>query len=197
MYSPRGAIVDCNGEELAVSIMAKSLYVDPVEMEDRPDSAAAKSGRNVKRLAADLLAGPLGISAESLYSDFTTEARFIWIKRTLTPKEADEVTRIVKENKLPGLHFLEESKRYYTKKSMAAQILGFVGTDDKGLAGIELALDSVIKGAKTEQEEMVDALGRPMGEAGMNIRARRICRRCTLLSTAKFSLCWRTRLTAP
>ena len=57
MYSPRGAIVDCNGEELAVSIMAKSLYVDPVEMEDRPDSAAAKSGRNVKRLAADLLAG--------------------------------------------------------------------------------------------------------------------------------------------
>ena len=51
---------------------------------------------------------------------------------------------------------------------MAAQILGFVGTDDKGLAGIELALDSVIKGAKTEQEEMVDALGRPMGEAGMN-----------------------------
>ena len=44
MYSPRGAIVDCNGEELAVSIMAKSLYVDPVEMEDRPDSAAAKSG---------------------------------------------------------------------------------------------------------------------------------------------------------
>ena len=39
MYSPRGAIVDCNGEELAVSIMAKSLYVDPVEMEDRPDSA--------------------------------------------------------------------------------------------------------------------------------------------------------------
>ena len=42
MYSPRGAIVDCNGEELAVSIMAKSLYVDPVEMEDRPDSAAAK-----------------------------------------------------------------------------------------------------------------------------------------------------------
>lgn len=168
MYSPRGAIVDCNGEELAVSIMAKSLYVDPVEMEDRPDSAAAKSGRNVKRLAADLLAGPLGISAESLYSDFTTEARFIWIKRTLTPKEADEVTRIVKENKLPGLHFLEESKRYYTKKSMAAQILGFVGTDDKGLAGIELALDSVIKGAKTEQEEIVDALGRPMGEAGMN-----------------------------
>ena len=80
MYSPRGAIVDCNGEELAVSIMAKSLYVDPLEMEDRPDSAAAKSGRNVKRLAADLLAAPLGISADSLYSDFTRRALLRKIK---------------------------------------------------------------------------------------------------------------------
>ena len=86
-------------------------------MEDRPDSAAAKSGRNVKRLAADLLAGPLGISAESLYSDFTTEARFIWIKRTLTPKEADEVTRIVKENKLPGLHFWKKASVITPKRA--------------------------------------------------------------------------------
>lgn len=109
MLSPRGAIVDCNGEELAVSIMAKSLYVDPVEMEDRPGSDVAKTGRNVKRLAADLLAGPLGISADSLYADFTTEARFIWIKRTLTPDEADTVTRIIKENKLPGLHFWKKA----------------------------------------------------------------------------------------
>lgn len=168
MLSPRGAILDCNGEELAVSIMAKSLYVDPVEMEDRPGSDVAKTGRNVKRLAADLLAGPLGISADSLYADFTTDARFIWIKRTLTPDEADTVTRIIKENKIPGLHFKEESKRYYTKNTMAAQVLGFVGTDDRGLAGIELALDSIMKGAKTEQEEMLDALRRPMGESGLN-----------------------------
>ena len=43
MYSPRGAIVDCNGEELAVSIMAKSLYVDPVEMERLPKAGATLS----------------------------------------------------------------------------------------------------------------------------------------------------------
>lgn len=39
-YSPRGAILDCNGEELAVSIMSKSLYVDPVEMQDNPTKKA-------------------------------------------------------------------------------------------------------------------------------------------------------------
>ena len=51
---------------------------------------------------------------------------------------------------------------------MAAQVLGFVGTDDNGLSGIELALDSVVKGAETQQQEVVDALGRPMGDSGFN-----------------------------
>lgn len=167
-YSPRGAILDCNGEKLAVSIMSKSLYVDPVEMQDNPTKKGEKPERDVKRLAADLLAGILQMKADELYADFTTEARFIWLKRTMEPKEAAEVERIIRENKLPGLHFLEESKRYYTKKSMAAQVLGFVGTDDNGLSGIELALDSVVKGAETQQQEVVDALGRPMGDSGFN-----------------------------
>lgn len=166
--SPRGAIVDRDGEELAVSIMSKSLYADPVAMEDHPESDAAKSGRNVKRLAADLLAAPLGISAESLYSDFTIEgARFVWIKRTLSPEMAEKVQLIIKENNLPGLHFLEESKRYYTKGTMAAQVLGFVGTDDVGLSGIELAMDSIIKAHSKEMQETTDAVGNPIGESSM------------------------------
>ena len=148
--------------------MSKSLYVDPVEMQDNPTKKGEKPERDVKRLAADLLAGVLQMKADELYADFTTEARFIWLKRTMEPKEAAEVERIIRENKLPGLHFLEESKRYYTKKSMAAQVLGFVGTDDNGLSGIELALDSVVKGAETQQQEVVDALGRPMGDSGFN-----------------------------
>lgn len=166
--SPRGAIVDRDGEELAVSIMSKSLYADPVAMEDHPESDAAKTGRNVKRLAADLLAAPLGISADSLYSDFTIEgARFVWIKRTLSPEMAEKVQLIIKENNLPGLHFLEESKRYYTKGTMAAQVLGFVGTDDVGLSGIELAMDSIIKTRSKEMQETTDAVGNPIGESSM------------------------------
>lgn len=137
-------------------------------MQDNPTKKGEKPERDVKRLAADLLAGVLQMKADELYADFTTEARFIWLKRTMEPKEAAEVERIIRENKLPGLHFLEESKRYYTKKSMAAQVLGFVGTDDNGLSGIELALDSVVKGAETQQQEVVDALGRAMGDSGFN-----------------------------
>lgn len=80
---------------------------------------------------------------------------------------AEKVQLIIKKNNLPGLHFLEESKRYYTKGTMAAQVLGFVGTDDVGLSGIELAMDSIIKARSKEMQETTDAVGNPIGESSM------------------------------
>lgn len=169
-YSPRGRILDRNGEELAVSIMSKSLYVDSQEMDDNPDlwPRGQQPQRNPRRLAADLLAPVLKISADELFADFSSGGRFLWIKRAMEPAEADAALKIIKENKFSGLHFLEESKRYYTKNSMAAHVLGFVGIDDNGLSGIEWALDSVIKGAESSRSEFLDALGRPIGESGFN-----------------------------
>ena len=166
-FSPRGSIVDANGEELAVSIMSKSLYVDPQEMDDNPDSweRGKMPRRNPRKLAADLLSPVLNIPAEELLADFNIEGRFLWIKRTLEPQEAEAVQNIIKENKFSGLHFLEESKRYYTKGTMAAHVLGFVGIDDNGLSGIEWSLDSILKGAENSLSETVDALGRPITDS--------------------------------
>ena len=156
---PRGSIVDRDGEELAVSIMTGSLYVDPEGMSDDSVGNKAQSQRNVRRLAADLLAPVLHMDKERLYGIFTGGGRFVWLKRTMDPKDEEQVRKIIKENKLPGLHFLEESKRYYTKKRTAAQILGFIGTDDVGLSGIEYQLNDVLKGKDTKYSLMVDAAG--------------------------------------
>ena len=156
---PRGSIVDRDGEELAVSIMTGSLYVDPEGMSDDSVGNKAQSQRNVRRLAADLLAPVLQMDKERLYGIFTGGGRFVWLKRTMDPKDEEQVRKIIKENKLPGLHFLEESKRYYTKKRTAAQILGFIGTDDVGLSGIEYQLNDVLKGKDTKYSLMVDAAG--------------------------------------
>ena len=102
------------------------------------------------------------MSAEELYDLFSSEGRFLWVKRTMEPKVAEEVKKIIADNKLPGLHFLEESKRYYTKKGAAAHVLGFVGTDDIGWGGIEYTLNTVLSGAESRHEALFNALGGQM-----------------------------------
>lgn len=169
--SPRGSILDRNGEDLAVSIISKSLYVNPKEMDDNPDywPKGKVPQRDPRKVAADLLSPVLNIKADELYAEFSSPDRqFVWVKRTLDPAVTDEVKAILKENKINGFHFQEESKRYYTKNTLAAQVLGFVGTDDKGLEGIEASKDSIIKGKSSKRWNFFDARGNLMGESGLN-----------------------------
>lgn len=158
--NPRGKIVDRNGEELAVSIMTGTLYADPLAMEDSEEDRKNKPGRDVRKLSAELLAPVLKMDAAQLYKDFNEQLHFIYIKRAMEPKEYEAAQKIIKDNKLPGLHFLKESKRYYTKQHAAAQVIGFVGTDDKGLSGIELQLDSVLQGKETKYKAFYDLAGK-------------------------------------
>lgn len=157
--TPRGRIVDRDGEELAVSIMTGTLVADPEGMEDDADIKKQYPQRDVRRIAADLLAPVLHKDAEELYKTFNDGGHYAYLQRTMDPKAVAQVRQIIRENKLPGLRFEEESKRYYTKKRAAAQVLGFVGTDDIGLSGIELELDSILKGAETKRFSLADASG--------------------------------------
>lgn len=167
-HSPRGRIVDRDGEELAVSIMTGSLYADPEMMRDGAEVRAKKGQRDVRRLSADIMAPVLNMRADELYELFSPPGRFVWIKRTIDPKEEAKLHALIKEHSLPGLYFLDESKRYYTKKRAAAQVLGFVGTDDVGLSGIELELDSILRGAETRRSTMFDAIGKEIVDSGQN-----------------------------
>lgn len=169
--SPRGSIVDRDGEELAVSIISKSLYVDPASMDDVAEYWPKNTppNRDPRRLAADKLAPLLGLKAEELYQTFNEKnRRFAWVKRTLEPEIAQKVAALLKEEKFNGFHFQEESKRYYTKNKLAAQVLGFVGTDDKGLEGIEASMDKVIKGKESKRVNFFDAKDNRMGQSSFN-----------------------------
>jgi cell division protein FtsI/penicillin-binding protein 2 len=158
LESPRGAIYDREGRELAVSLISLSLFADPLGMEDPKDAPP----RDVRRLAAKLLSGELGRSEEELYGIFSEGRHFAWLERTIDKSRTDRLETIIRENSLPGLGFLKESKRYYPMGDLAAQVLGFVGTDDKGLAGIENTLDSVLKSAVEPQLVETDHAGRPI-----------------------------------
>jgi len=149
LQSPRGTIYDRNGRELAISSLRKSLYVNPREFNKDPMAIAAK------------LAPILEMKAETIRDRLMAGGSFVWLKRTLEPEATQKVIALIKAEGIRGLDFLEESKRYYPNDSLAAHLLGFVGTDDVGLAGLEMALDKRIKGELVRQPVETDIYGVP------------------------------------
>lgn len=156
LQSPRSTIYDRNGRELAVSSPVKSLYADPAEVSD-PAAVAAQ------------LAPLLGMKQADLQSKLATPGRFVWLKRMLEPQQAQAVAAL----HIKGLHFEEESRRYYPNDALAAQVLGFVGTDDVGLSGLEMVLDKDIKGSLVSQVLRTDNKGNPIASSVLQLVPRR------------------------
>ncbi len=165
LQSPRGSILDRNGRELAVSLISLSMYVDPLGMEDSRSAVQKEEKRDPRKTAAALLAGPLNKSEAELYEIFKRDARFVWLERTMDKEHSDKIEKIISDNKLNGFGFIKESKRYYPLGKMASQILGFVGTDDRGLSGMEMKYDSLLKSAVETQSLETDVAGRPIFSA--------------------------------
>jgi len=153
VQSPRGAILDRNGRELAASTMTKSLFVDPNHVE------------NPAQLAADL-APLVGKTEAEVMEDINVGGGFSWVKRRMEQSEYEAIRALIREKGYANcLGFRDEAKRYYPNDVLAANLLGFVGTDDKGLDGIEQALDKYIKGEVTESFLYTDTQERPILES--------------------------------
>jgi cell division protein FtsI (penicillin-binding protein 3) len=139
----RGVIYDRNGNELAVSIEVDSVY------------AESKKVVEVEKTANDL-ASILHIDRKELRQKLKSRKSFEWIQRKIPPKEVEEIKAL----RLPGIHFLKENKRFYPNSELAAHVLGFVGLDSKGLEGIELHYDALLKGKNNVWTMERDAMGR-------------------------------------
>ena len=120
----RGTIYDRTGRELAVSVEADSVYANPLELED-----PFKTANIISRI--------LKIDSSRLIREFNKEKGFIWIKRKVTPDEAEAVESL----NIKGIGFLKEGKRFYPKKDLAGSMIGFVGIDNHGLSGVEYFYD--------------------------------------------------------
>lgn len=137
---PRGTIYDARGRELAVSVEVESAFAVPREV---PDA----------RAAANALARVLEVDSGKLERLLDADREFVWVARKLDPPQA----RRVKELRLPGIYFLEESKRYYPLREVGAHALGYVGTDNHGLAGLEAMYDKVVAGKPGRRTVLRDA----------------------------------------
>lgn len=138
---PRGTIYDARGRELAVSIEVDSVYAIPSEIKD-PAAVARRLAKLVDKEPGKL---------KKQLADKSRD--FVWIKRKLDPPAADQIRAL----DIDGLRFVTESKRYYPMRELAAQVLGFVGTENHGLEGLEQLYDSTVAGKPGRRTVLRDA----------------------------------------
>lgn len=148
MQPRRGVIVDRAGQLLAQTGDAESVFVDPEELDRKAPSAS----KVLAQLARTLDLDPRALARKVERGG----ARFVWVKRRISPAEVAAVRRL----DLPGVALVPETRRYYPKGTLAAQLVGVTGDDGTGLEGIELQLDDVLRGEPARVPSLRDGRGR-------------------------------------
>ncbi|MGI8641198.1 MAG: peptidoglycan D,D-transpeptidase FtsI family protein [Pyrinomonadaceae bacterium] len=160
----RGTIYDRTERTLAMSVNMKSLYADPLEIDDVEKTA--------KEVAAVLKVKPDDI-LKDLREAKENNKRFVWLARKLDEDTAQKVNEVLRDTEIKkfdeprfaGLHWREEQKRSYPYKSLAAQVVGFSNSDDVGQAGIEQSQEDILRGAVVKGWQDRDRLGRVYDES--------------------------------
>lgn len=140
----RGTIFDRSGNELAVGEETKTIYATPYLVEDPLGTS---------RLIAETLKVDQNEILQKL-SDKDTG--FVYLARRVD----SNLAALVEQQQIAGLGFVSEEKRKYPQNQVAAQVIGFAGMDNRGLAGMELQLDDVLSGVGGSQRVITDAGGK-------------------------------------
>src|SRR5215467_13952152 len=125
----RGNIYDRNGNELAMTVNADSVFAVPSELEDI-HGAAVTLGRVLKG------------DPQEIENRMRSSHAFAWVARKVDAAASARVHAL----NLKGIYFQKEAKRFYPKGELAAQVLGYVGLDDEGLGGIENEFEQKLTG---------------------------------------------------
>jgi cell division protein FtsI (penicillin-binding protein 3) len=141
----RGRIFDRNGDDLALSVPARTVYAQPRLVHDRAATA--------RRLAPLLGRSPAQVAAQ-----LGSRLPWVYLARKLPKAKGDAVARL----KLPGIGVLGDTARRYPAGPLAAQVLGFVGDDGAGLAGVEQQYDGLLRGRPGQLLLEQDPKGRPI-----------------------------------
>ena len=150
----RGMLYDRNLRELAMTVLVDSVYAVPSELGDNKENAA-------QMLSAIVHSDPQDsyTSEKRMLGRFNASRNFAWVARKLDPETANRV----RELNLKGVYFQKEFKRFYPNNDLAAQVLGYVGTDDEGLGGLELEFDDDMHGTPGHMLTALDAKRHVLG----------------------------------
>jgi cell division protein FtsI (penicillin-binding protein 3) len=139
----RGKILDRDNRVLASTLAIKSVFVRPYEVES-PYTVSVR------------LASILGVDPKFIRKKIKKGRNFVWIKRKID----DRAAAAIKKQGLKGVYLQTEFGRVYPNKMLSGNLLGYVGVDEKGLAGIEYAFNKTLTGSSSTFVVQRDAAGR-------------------------------------
>ncbi|MFV0415526.1 MAG: peptidoglycan D,D-transpeptidase FtsI family protein [Chthoniobacterales bacterium] len=149
IYARRGNIIDRNGEVLATNIPTRTVIADGSHVTD-------------PKALAELAAPFLKIDMAELEKDFSSDRKYIIIKKDVAEDVAINLRDAAREKKLPGLYFEQTSRRIYPNGKMLSHVLGFLNHDAVGVQGIELSMNSYLQGENGFRHIERDRTGREL-----------------------------------
>ena len=147
--APRGDIYDKNMQVLAKSTTAWTVYITPngiLKIEDEGDR------ENVRKTIAENLSEILEVEYDKVYEQTAKNSYYVIVKKKIEKSVADKVRKFLSDEKYEDLELVryvgldETTKRYYPNDGLASVVLGFVGSDDQGLGGLESYYDNELTG---------------------------------------------------
>ena len=144
----RGNIYDSKGNALAISYDTDKVYIEPALIKDA----------NNKSIVAQGLASILEIDSNELLTNMNSSTGKILVAAEVEQSKIDEITNWKSKLKFStGISFEESTSRSYPSKTLASTVIGFVGTDNQGLSGIESSWDSFLRGTAGKSVSLKDA----------------------------------------
>ena len=147
----RGIIYDANMNILARSATVWTVALAPIRIEEE----------DYDRIAS-FLSEKLDLTYETVLEKCKGDNYYSILKRKVDKPIVDEIQAFIDKNDIAGIQFTEDTKRYYPYGNFAAQVLGFVGTDNNGLYGLESYYDTVLSGTPGRTLTAVNAYGKNM-----------------------------------
>jgi cell division protein FtsI (penicillin-binding protein 3) len=141
----RGEITDRKGAPLAITVDARDITVDQTMVLDPVGTANA-------------IAGITGADVATLIPELSGDRKFNYVLKKITPEQWTKI----KELKLPGIFSEKTTKRIYPSNTLASSTIGFIGGEDKGLAGLEYGFEKELAGSQGEVTVEISAGGRPL-----------------------------------
>ncbi|NLU24766.1 MAG: PASTA domain-containing protein [Clostridiales bacterium] len=140
----RGTIYDRSGNIMAISATAETVFLSPKEISE---ALSDQKTTWTKEFVASHLAQILGVDEATILEKMDrTYSQYEIIKLRADEDVANEVRQFINDNDVSGVYLVTDAKRYYPYGTLASQVIGFVGTDNSGLYGVEAEYEDQLKG---------------------------------------------------